>query len=97
MWEFGKNAIERDSKKTLEDKERLLHETGLSVLRKFVKRKDYRNALLERKGKNYRITSWRKGRVYILWAAYGANPPQGIKSNKITIKELKENYKLVTQ
>ena len=97
MWEFGKRAIEKDSKRTPEDQEKLLNEIGLSLLKKFVKRKDYRNALLERGGKKYRITSYRKGRAYVLWAAYGDNPPQGINSNKITVKELMEEYKLVTK
>lgn len=89
---------------TPSEREKMLNEVGLNRLKKFVGRKDYKNARLERKGKRarnpqrqYRISAWRKRYVYLLWTAIGPYPPSGLVGHKMTVKELKEDYEVVQE
>jgi len=64
-WYLGGRYKCKEYLKTIK---KLLNKTELCILRKFVNRKDYRNALLKNKknNKNYRITMLRKGLVYVI-------------------------------
>lgn len=99
MKDFISKSIELSENMAKEDKEKMLNRIGRLSLIKFVGRKDYaKSQLIDKKtGKQkYHITMYRKGYVYIFNDCYGAYPPSGINSLKLTIKELMERFKPVT-
>lgn len=82
--------------KTKEQNEKELNEIGLMMLKKFAKRKDYKNAVFAHKksGKKYGVTAWRKGFVYLQWEGYGVGFSSRL-SIKLNIKELKESFEVI--
>ena len=90
------NMMNIDKNKTKEQHEKELNYIGLSMLKKFVKRNDYKNATFVHKksGKKYHITVWRKGFVYLQWECYGVGFSSRL-SIKMNIKELKERFEVI--